>query len=102
MTFPALDAFAADRGVRRLTFRIYMYLQRDVLDLTEPRVVRVRNTAQYLRIGKSGVTRSLNWLVERGYLIEHPRESRGERVFTLAWTRGARNRSTTVPGTGTV
>ncbi len=86
MSFPALDAFAADRAVRRLTFRLYMYLQREALDLTEPRRVRNAIVASKLRMRPASVITALNWLVTSGYLVEHPRGPRGERSFTLAWS----------------
>lgn len=86
MSFPALDAFAADRAVRRLTFRLYMHLQREVLDLTSPRPVKVAQLAHTLRMRPESVITSLNWLVERGYLVEHARGPRRIRSFTLAWT----------------
>ncbi len=87
MTFPALDAFAADRAVRRLTFRVYMHLQRQVLDLTKPRAVKVAELAHTLRMRPASVIESLNWLVCRGYLIEHERKERRVRTFTLALRR---------------
>jgi len=86
MTFPALDAFAADRTVGRLTFRLYMHLSREALDLDEARVVKVRETAGYLHAGPYRVTVALNWLVRHGYLIECDRGSRGVRRFKLAFS----------------
>ncbi len=86
VSFPALDAFAADRSVRRLTFRLYMYLQREVLDLTSPRLVKNAIIAEKLSMRPASVISALNWLVTAGYLVEHPRGPRGDRSFTLAWS----------------
>lgn len=90
MTFPALAAFAADHTVRRLTFRLYMHLQREALDINQARAVKVAELAHTLRMRPASVIESLNWLVQNGYLIEHARQSRRIRTFTLAWTRETR------------
>jgi hypothetical protein len=87
--FPALEAFAEDTRVRHLTFRVYMHLQRRVLDHREPREVKSYVLGETLRMGPASVIAALNWLVRAGYLIEHPRAARGVRVFTLAWARPA-------------
>ena len=86
MSFPALDTFAADRDVSPVGFRVYMHLQRELLDFREPRAVKVEALRHQLQVSKRKVIESLRWLVARGYLVEH--ERRGllrVRVFTLAW-----------------
>jgi hypothetical protein len=82
---PAFAAFDHDPAVGRLAHRLYRHLQSELLDFREPRPVKVRGLAGTLHAGTSGVMRSLNWLVARGYLVEHDRGSRGIRSFTMAW-----------------
>lgn len=87
MTFPALDTFADDIEVGHMTWRVYMHLQRHQLDIHDPRVVKIIPLSEKLRIRPASIITALNWLVERGYLIEHDRGWRGVRRFTLAWSR---------------
>ncbi len=87
MSYPALDAFADDPNVRHLTFRVYMHLQRRVLDHAAPREVKSYVLSATLRIRPASVIAALNWLVRSGYLIEHARGARGVRVFSLAWSK---------------
>lgn len=89
VTFPAYDAFAADAGVERVTFRVYMHLFKTVLDVREARPVKMARLSHDLSLRPASVIHAVNWLVERGYLIEHERETRRIRVFTLAWSRKA-------------
>lgn len=86
MTFPALDDLAQDVNIGHRAWRVYMHLQRSVLDLRTPRTVKVNVLGEALRIRPASISKSLNYLVQSGYLIEHERETRGIRSFTLAWS----------------
>lgn len=90
MTFPALDCLAQDRSIRHAAWKVYMHLQRDVLSLKDPREVKVAALAETLHISRPSVIDALNQLVDRGYLVEHSRVSRGVRVLTLAWSLAAK------------
>jgi hypothetical protein len=87
MSFPALDAFEEDPiGEHKPTWKVYMHLQRSLLNHTKPMPVKVRALTQTLRLGPASVIAALNQLVGRGYLIEHSPGSRGVRNLTLAWS----------------
>lgn len=87
MSFPALDSFADDPiGEHKPTWKVYMHLQRSLLNHTKPMPVKVRALTQTLRVGPAGVIAALNELIQHGYLIEHAPDSRGVRSLTLAWS----------------
>jgi DNA-binding MarR family transcriptional regulator len=87
MSFPALDAFENDPiSESPPTWRVYMHLQRSLLNHTKPLPVKVRGLTQTLKLGPASVITALNQLVERGYLIEHSHDARGIRSLTLAWS----------------
>ncbi len=86
MTFPAYVAFSADPRVRRVPWRVYMLLQRERLNFITPVEVKATEVALTARIRPASVTSALNWLTRRGYLIEHGRGTRNERLLTLAWS----------------
>jgi hypothetical protein len=85
--FPALDAFVKDPiSETPSTWKVYMHLQRSLLNHTKPMPVKVRALTQTLRVGPAGVITALKVLIEHGYLIEHAPDSRGVRSLTLAWS----------------
>lgn len=86
MSFPALEAFAADTKVRHITFRVYMHLQRELLNHVTPQTVKVAALSETLMLRPASIISALNWLTQHGYLIEHQRGSRKVRNFTLAWS----------------
>lgn len=86
MNFPALDAFAIDPVVTRITWRVYMQLQRGLLDFTSVREVRIASLVETLKMRPASVIFGLNQLAGRGYLLEHERGPQNTRRFTLAWT----------------
>lgn len=86
MSFPALDTLAADTTIEHSTWKVYMHLQRSLLNHTQPMPVKVRALTQTLRLGPSAVIAGLNQLVGKGYLIEHAPGARGVRNLTLAWS----------------
>ena len=89
MSFPALDAFEEDPiGEHKPTWKVYMHLQRSLLNHTKPKPVKVRGLTQTLHLGPASVIVALNRLVEKGYLIEHDHDRRGVRNLTLAWSIG--------------
>lgn len=87
MIFPALLEFPRDRAVAThpATIILYLYLLAE-LD-REPRRVKVWMVADDLRLRKATVIAALNRLVAHGYLVEHAREERKVRQFSLAFTR---------------
>jgi hypothetical protein len=86
--FPALDAFEEDPTVGRLTFRVFRYLRtKGGLDFTSPREIKTWELAHTLKMRKASIIAKLNWLVDRGYLIEFERGDRGVRRFTLAFAK---------------
>jgi DNA-binding MarR family transcriptional regulator len=86
VTFPALESLADDSAIERTAWRVYMHLQRHLLDHTAPREVKAQALAQTLHLREASVIAALNQLVTRGYLIEHDKGARRVRRLTLAWT----------------
>ncbi|HEY4306549.1 MAG TPA: hypothetical protein VGM82_18885 [Gemmatimonadaceae bacterium] len=85
MYFPAYEQLATDLGNRgATTWRVYMHLLPPRLDFVTPREVKVWALAIELQLGTEAVSRALNWLVDRGYLIAHERSALGVRSFRLA------------------
>jgi DNA-binding GntR family transcriptional regulator len=87
LSFPALDTFEKDPiSETPSTWKVYMHLQRSLLNHTKPMPVKVRALAQTLRVGPGPIIAALNVLIERGYLLEHSHDKRGVRHLTLAWS----------------
>lgn len=86
MSFPAYDELSADIELGFVAWKVYMWLQRNWLNHTSPRETKYLLLQQALHLRPASVLVGLNWLVERGYLIEHERSDRGTRRFTLAWS----------------
>lgn len=87
MSFPALDDFADDIRVGFMTWVVYMRLQRSWLNHASPRELKISGLADAWKMRRASIIAALDRLVEWGYLVEHPRSSRGIRCFTLAWSR---------------
>ncbi len=87
MSFPAFEDFSKEIRLSRNIFRLYMHLQREVLDHREPRQCLIWKLCEQLRMRRASVIRCLNWLVRNGYIIEHNRGERRIRYCTLAWSR---------------
>lgn len=79
MRFPALEHFEQDRRIGPALMRAYRAC-RYSLDVHEVRTIK-RWTMNDLN-----TKRTLDTLVEWGYLIEHERGPRNERRFTLAYS----------------
>lgn len=86
MSFPAMEDLAADIELGFVAWKVYMHLQRNVLNHVTPVEVKVWLLADTVHSNNQRVIESLNWLVHKGYLAEHARGSRGVRSFTLAWS----------------
>lgn len=85
MTFPAELAFRRDRGLSATARRVYDYLT-TILDFTEVRAVKSQAHAEFLAVERQSFAGALDTLAARGYLVEHPRDLRNVRRFTLAWS----------------
>lgn len=86
MTFPAWDAFDADRRVKTRHVRVYRYL-RAVLDFLAIRSPKLQTIADSTGEKAPNVSVILDELVTWGYLLEHERDKFGARQFTLCWSR---------------
>lgn len=63
-----------------------MWLQRKWLNHTTPRETKIIVIQEALHLRPASVITALNWLVERGYLVEYDRCKEGRtRRFCLAW-----------------
>lgn len=85
MTFPAWDAFEADRRVRLQHLKLFRFARR-TLDFREVRMLKQGAAAEQTGLDRSDLRRALNDLVAWGYLVEHQRGDRHARQFTLAWS----------------
>lgn len=85
LSYPAFSQFGKDIRCGFAAWRVYMALQPPVLDFVEAREVKVWYLRETLHMSPNSVVRSLNWLVECGYLIDAGRVSRGVRTFRLAY-----------------
>lgn len=86
--FPAWDAFEADPEVTDPSVvRLYRFL-RHMLDFTEVRETPGWYVSENTGIQRQHVGRRLNFLRDRGYIVEHPRNRADNqpRRFTLAWS----------------
>lgn len=86
MSFPAYDQLAADIELGHMTWRVYMHLQRNVLNHVTPVEVKSWLLCDTLHLRPASIVLALNWLSDRGYIVEHERGARGVRRFTLAWS----------------
>jgi hypothetical protein len=90
---PAAFSFKRDRTLPQTARRVYDYLS-TTLDFTEVRAVKSDLECEQAGVSLPPFIAALNLLVERGYLIEHARDARQIRHFTLAWSiRTDRQRS---------
>ncbi len=88
MSFPALNDFEADPGVTFARWRVYTHLRRNVLEMDEPKPVKVWGLTISLHMRKRAIIDALNWLTANGYIREHEREhAKATRIFTLAYAR---------------
>ena len=93
MSFPALDHLNADisaltgKQIRRgyARWRVYMFLKPPRLSFAEAREEKVETIRFALRMSPNAVVDALDWLTEKGYLVEHGRTGRGIRRLSLAW-----------------
>jgi hypothetical protein len=85
MTTPATEAFKRERGRTLGIVRVFEYCQQR-MDHVEIRRLKLDELVLSLEIDKGDASRWLDWLVSRGYLVEHERDDRGVRRFTLAWS----------------
>lgn len=85
MTFPAELAFKRDTNLPPTARRVYDYLT-TILDFQQPRRVVTELHCGMIKTDRETFGRALTTLVEVGYLVEHERDARNVRVFTLAWS----------------
>lgn len=87
--FPAWFDFHKDKEINKhpAAGRVYAAILGLENILFVPRAVKAWVLAEGLGIRKKSVIRSLNLLVQRGYLIEHERDTNNVRRFTVAGTR---------------
>lgn len=86
MTYPAELDFKRDHTLSASARRVYDYLS-TILDFTQVRAVKSQLHAPPSGVERVAFMRALTDLGERGYLVEHARDTRGVRRFSLAWSR---------------
>jgi hypothetical protein len=85
---PAYEDLAADIELGFVAWKVYMWLQRKWLNHTTPKETKIIVVQEALHLRPASVITALNWLVARGYVVEHERSKEGgTRRFTLAWNR---------------
>jgi hypothetical protein len=86
VSFPAYDAIGKDLGLGFSSWRVFMFLVNEpVLNHVTPVEVKVWFVAEQLHMGRRHVSHALDWLVQRGYLVQHAKDGRGVRTLSLAW-----------------
>lgn len=85
MTFPAWEAFEADRRIRLHHVKLYRFARR-TLDFRQVRQLKQGLAAELTGVDRADVSRALRDLVCWGYLVEHERGEKQARQFTLAWS----------------
>lgn len=88
VSYPAFDELSADIELGFVSWKVYMWLQRKWLNHTTARETKILVVQEALHLRPASVITALNWLVAKGYLVEHERSKEGgTRRFTLAWNR---------------
>ncbi len=91
MPFPAYQAIGRDIGLGYASWRVYMHLVNDgVLNHTTPVTVKLSGLAIAIPMSRRKVREAVDWLTERGYVIEHSRDEHGMRSLSLAWALTAK------------
>lgn len=86
MTYPAEIDFRRDRTLSSSERRVHDYLTTE-LDFNEVRSVKSQIHCEQCGVDRADFIRALGALVRAGYLIEHARDARKVRRFTLAYSR---------------
>lgn len=87
MSFPAYECFGKDIQLGFARWKVYMHLVHGpVLNFVTPVEVKVAALEASLRMSPRKVIDALDWLADRGYIVEHGRHERRVRSLTLAWT----------------
>lgn len=91
MSFPAYQHLGKHIGRGFARWRVYMHLvhgsdtEPPVLNFVRPVEVKVTALADCLHMSPRKAQDALDWLAERGYIVEHGRGDRRVRSLTLAW-----------------
>ena len=88
MSYPAYDAIGHEIGLGYARWRVYMALQPPTLDFVTPKDVKIAWLCAELRMSPRKAIDAVNWLTERGYLVERSRSAHGVRALTLAYALG--------------
>lgn len=87
VSFPAYEVFGKDIQLGFARWRVYMHLVHGpVLNFVTPTEVKVAGLAVTLKMSPRKVIDALDWLAQRGYIVEQGRHERRVRSLTLAWT----------------
>lgn len=90
MTFPAYRDITKDIELGYARWRVYMFLVHEpILNHTQAIEVKVIAVAHALHMSNRKAIDALDWLVKRGYLIQHARDGRRTRSLSIAWERRA-------------
>lgn len=88
MSFPAYRDITKDIELGFARWRVYMHLVHEpVLYHTHPVEVKVIGISHALHMSNRKVIDALDWLVRRGYIIQHARDGRRTRSLSIAWER---------------
>jgi DNA-binding IclR family transcriptional regulator len=95
VSFPAWFQFHRDKVMQKHPAACTVYASILGLDniFWQPRPIKTWLLAEGLGMRKKTVRQSLNLLVKRGYLVEHPRGDNQVRTFTVAMTREAADKA---------
>lgn len=85
--YPAYHEIANDVELKFARWKVFMHLvHAPVLNHVKPVRVKAWVLAKAIPMHRDKVNDALDWLVRRGYLLQHERDRRGVRTLTLAWT----------------
>lgn len=92
MSFPAYQAIGKDIGLGFASWKVYMHFVNDgVLNHTRPVDVKLTALASTIPLSRRKVREAVDWLTERGYVVEHGRDAHGVRSLSLAWALETRH-----------
>lgn len=85
MSFPAFTTFFADPDRTPARICVWMAIQPPLLDFAIPRPLKVDAVATTARISTRTAVDTINWMIDRGYLVVHRQDGRGVRDVTIAY-----------------
>lgn len=85
MSYPAFEEFANDPELTFARWRVFMSLQPPFLSHATAQAVKIDVVQFRAKVRRQSAIDALGWLIRRGYLVVHCRDSRNVPSVTLAY-----------------